>query len=289
MPNPPRRTITLGPLDPMLPFPAPAHWLHAEATEGELWAGLTLRLAGDPHCPGGYRLEAAQGWVDKTKHRPLGPRQQERVSTLLAWVREQLTARMHEAGWRDSGQRTSDGERAALWTYAGPLGVAQEPAIARVARRIWYGPTRAAGREKHAELAEFPQFRAWLPWRWHLVPQTKLEVWVDPTAGQVRVRRHQQSGAGERRPKVSQRIAVIGDAEAQERQAAPAYYRTVQTRPVAFTCASCGQALMQERYPGPRPRYCSETCEREAQREQSRTRQRRYRERQRAEPAKPEA
>src|SRR5690242_12014515 len=110
----PRRAMTIGPLDPLLPFPAPDNWLHAEATEGELWAGLTLRLAGDPRCPGGYRLEAAQGWVDQTKHRPLGSRQQERVVAILAWLRTQLTASMEKAGWRDSGQRTREGE--ALWT-----------------------------------------------------------------------------------------------------------------------------------------------------------------------------
>lgn len=279
MPISPRRKITIGPLDPMLPFPAPEDWLHAEATEGELWAGITLRLAGDPRCPGGYRMEVAYGWTDKQKHRPFGSRQQERAVSLLAWLRQQLTTRMEAAGWRDSGQRSSDGLGVPLWTYAGPLGVMQEQALARAARRIWYGRTTPAGREKHAPLEQFPMFRAWLPWRWHLVPQTELEVRADPDAGLVQVRRHQQVGQPERRPKVQKPLAVIGNVEARERHAVPAYQRTIRTRPVAFTCGWCGTGLMQERYPGPRPRYCSDTCQEEARREQSRQRQRRYRER----------
>jgi hypothetical protein len=52
----------------------------------------------------------------------------------------------------------------------------------------------------------------------------------------------------------------------------PVSPRTRQPRLVHFTCGWCGQTVSQQRYPGPRPRYCSDTCQRQATRQQTRAR-----------------
>jgi LuxR family maltose regulon positive regulatory protein len=58
----------------------------------------------------------------------------------------------------------------------------------------------------------------------------------------------------ERKPATQQTIRVFGQSEQQ------AYQRTVSMREITFTCIVCQQQTTQLRYPGPPPRYCSETC-----------------------------
>jgi hypothetical protein len=48
-------------------------------------------------------------------------------------------------------------------------------------------------------------------------------------------------------------------------------------RNVTFTCAICGTETTQVRMPGPRPRYCSDTCRAEGEREKTRKRVARFR------------
>lgn len=57
----------------------------------------------------------------------------------------------------------------------------------------------------------------------------------------------------------------------------PVYRRTITTRPVTFTCAHCARTVTQQRFPGPRPRYCDAWCRRQAQRAQTRERVRQHR------------
>lgn len=59
----------------------------------------------------------------------------------------------------------------------------------------------------------------------------------------------------------SKTVAVYGDHLAKEKNAIPAYERTLRTRPVTFTCTTCDKTVTQERYPGRTPLYCSETCQ----------------------------
>ncbi len=56
---------------------------------------------------------------------------------------------------------------------------------------------------------------------------------------------------------------------------------TRTARNVSFTCQVCGKDTTQLRMPGPRPRYCSDTCKETDEREKTRARVGRLRERQR--------
>lgn len=53
--------------------------------------------------------------------------------------------------------------------------------------------------------------------------------------------------------------------------------RSLQPRLVTFTCAQCGRSVTELRAPGPRPSYCSASCEQEARRAQTRQRVQRWR------------
>jgi hypothetical protein len=55
---------------------------------------------------------------------------------------------------------------------------------------------------------------------------------------------------------------------------------TRTARNVSFTCKTCGKETTQLRMPGPRPRYCSDTCKAEGERVKTRARVARLRERQ---------
>ena len=46
--------------------------------------------------------------------------------------------------------------------------------------------------------------------------------------------------------------------------------RHVEAKEVTFTCGRCGETVTQWRYPGPLPKYCSDTCKVEARRESQR-------------------
>jgi hypothetical protein len=56
---------------------------------------------------------------------------------------------------------------------------------------------------------------------------------------------------------------------------------TRTARNVSFTCKVCGKDTTQLRMPGPRPRYCSDTCKETGERAKTRARVGRLRERQR--------
>jgi hypothetical protein len=58
---------------------------------------------------------------------------------------------------------------------------------------------------------------------------------------------------------------------------------TRTARSVSFTCQVCGTETTQLRMPGPRPRYCSESCKETGEREKTRARVACLRERQRRE------
>jgi hypothetical protein len=57
----------------------------------------------------------------------------------------------------------------------------------------------------------------------------------------------------------------------------PVYRRTIQTRPVTFTCQQCWRTVTQQRFPGPAPRYCGDRCRAQAQRAHTRERVQRFR------------
>ena len=74
-------------------------------------------------------------------------------------------------------------------------------------------------------------------------------------------------------PAASKRIAVP-----RGKQPRTAYSRTLTTRQVTFTCQQCGKTVSQQRFPGPSPRYCGDTCKQEATRVGTRARVQRFRE-----------
>ncbi len=141
----------------------------------------------------------------------------------------------------------------------------------------------------------------WAAWReWMAAEQAEQERWTrawmkraqqrqraDPTrprrrasatkAGTQRRRRGTSGRAGRH----SKRVRVQGHASARTVWCVPSYTREIATRPIWFTCAWCQATVTQQRFPGPLPAYCSEDCQKEAQRAQTRERVRRYRERQR--------
>ena len=55
------------------------------------------------------------------------------------------------------------------------------------------------------------------------------------------------------------------------------YTRTIQTRQITFKCAYCGARVTQQRYPSPKPMYCTDTCRKEVEKEQTRLRVKRLR------------
>ncbi len=139
----------------------------------------------------------------------------------------------------------------------------------------------------------------WARWReWMAAEQAEQERWTrawmtraqqrqrpSPARPQPRAsspkkgtqrRRRGTSGRAERQ---SKRVRVQGHASARTMWGVPSYTREIATRPIRFTCAWCQDTVTQQRFPGPLPAYCSETCKTEAQRAQTRERVRRYRER----------
>ncbi|HET8840784.1 MAG TPA: hypothetical protein VFN35_04920 [Ktedonobacteraceae bacterium] len=60
--------------------------------------------------------------------------------------------------------------------------------------------------------------------------------------------------AGPQRPGAAKRVGVYGKSQEQ------AYSRRSEAKPVTFSCVVCGQEKTEYRYPGFRPRYCSDAC-----------------------------
>jgi hypothetical protein len=55
------------------------------------------------------------------------------------------------------------------------------------------------------------------------------------------------------------------------------YLRTIRKAETTSTCAVCTVIFQSEQYPGPTPRYCSDTCRRIAERQAAAARMRRLR------------
>ncbi len=75
-------------------------------------------------------------------------------------------------------------------------------------------------------------------------------------------------------------IAVAGSNTS--RGQTTAYERTIKAREMTFQCACCRNTTTQERYPSPKPLYCSDICKKQAEKEQTRLRVQRLRERRKA-------
>ncbi len=65
-----------------------------------------------------------------------------------------------------------------------------------------------------------------------------------------------------------------------QREVGP-YLRTIKKKERAVTCVVCGAAGQHDGYPGPRLRYCRDTCRAEAERQLAAARMRRMRARRR--------
>lgn len=257
-----------------LTIPLRGHY-EAEATEQDVTARVTLQPYS--HRYGCYTLQAFYGKV--IPGGTLGSRQGQRArhlrDRLIAFVKTQL----HEAGWR-----VVPDEPGEHWRWEGQTAVEQEKHLAELALKTWRGRAQREGNEKVIRLADdSPVLQDAHPGQWQQVPgHTLLEYLVDPEELQLRVRRrHLIPEKQQERAPASQVIEIVGDAAAHQRGATPAYQRTIHTRPVTFTCTGCRQTVTQQLFPGPTPRYCSETCREEARRQQTLERVRLLRDRRR--------
>jgi len=261
---------------------------HASITQDDVRAIITLRwYSGQSHqqhpniwlYPPGYVMDTSYARAHKSAYGMMGRKQQERAKALLPLLQEQVCAALHDASWRVIGNNRYNGD---VWWYFGHAIVEQEERLRVLARRVWHGTSSWQGREKIAPLEDTHLLRTFPAHLWQTIDED-LEAAVDPKAQQLRVRRQRKVGlAGEQhRTAESQSVAVIGDNAARARGATPAFHRTRTTREMTFTCAWCTQTVTQQRYPSPKPMYCSEICEQEAQREKTRLRVQRLREKQR--------
>lgn len=252
--------ITIDPLTP-----DGQHWLHAEAIQGDVQARIDIRPYPDVRFPGGYILDYYYDRANVTAAGRMGRNQEERAKELMLLLGQRVAEAMQEQGWRVLGKSATG---STIWRYVGKAGIEQEEQLRQTALHIWRGQYPVVGAGKVAALATFPVFRSLITKRWYQVGEG-LEVWVDYAAGQVQVRREHKQGKPAHPVKAEQEIATS------------AYRRTVHTRRVTFTCAWCQTTTTQERFPGPRPVYCSEVCKEEAQREKMRARVQRFREKRR--------
>jgi len=143
------------------------------------------------------------------------------------------------------------------------------------------GEDWAAWREwMAAEQAEQERWtRAWMKRVQRRQRPSPTRLW--PRASATKTGTQRRRGTSGRAGRQSKRGRVQGHASARTIWGVPSYTREIATRLVPFTCAWCENTVTQQRFPGPRPAYCSEDCTKEAQRAQTRERVRRYRERQR--------
>ncbi len=253
----------------------------AQAAQDDVQATVTLRLY-PPH-PYGYVID--RFYDKRSPYGIIGSKQKVRAKALLALLEQRVQEALRAAGWRVVAHTLHE---EAIWQYEGQGAFAREQQVAQRARKIWHGRSPRHGAEKVAHmnaalLSQFP-FPAN---RWHPVDDD-LEIAVESDAGILRVRRIRHGGNQEQyRSEESQEIAVVGDEEAHLHNAVPAYRRTVHTRTITFECAWCHTASTQQRFPSPKPMYCSDLCKREAAREATRERVQRLRERRRQENARP--
>jgi hypothetical protein len=81
--------------------------------------------------------------------------------------------------------------------------------------------------------------------------------------------------AGPQQPGASKQVAVYGSSSEQ------AYSRHAIAKPVTFTCVVCGTTKTEYRYPGKKPKYCSDTCYNQAASERNERRVAQQREKRR--------
>ena len=173
-----------------------------------------------------YVFEHYWDRTNRKIRRKLTPGQDERGLALLQVLRERLTSALEAAGWQNAGVNY---EGRQLWRYIGPTISAQPPA-----------PAVPAQKPASSTPVAHPPQSIPLP----LAPARPAKY---PPA------------LVEQPAPVSKQITVAG-----EKQPRKAYSRTLTTRLVTFTCQQCGKQVSQQRFPGPRPRYCTEACKQKA-------------------------
>jgi hypothetical protein len=248
---------------------------YCEAIEGQVKAIMNFRwYSGDSPAPEGYVMALFTSRVNEA-YGNMGKRQHAQAQALFPVLEERVHAGLLAAGWRIIGRnRMGDKD---VWRPFGGTIQALEEQLHHFASRIWHGSYPRQGTIKFAPLGDetllqFPTDR-WAP------IGTDLEAFIDSRKKQILVRRQKRISQDQERPVKSQVVAVIGSKEARAQGATPAFHRTRTTREITFTCAWCTKIVTQERYPSPKPMYCGDTCEQEAQREKTRARVQRFRER----------
>jgi hypothetical protein len=81
--------------------------------------------------------------------------------------------------------------------------------------------------------------------------------------------------AGPQQPGASHLVGVYGNSSQQ------AYSRRSEAKPVTFTCIVCGKSKTEYRYPGFKPKYCSDICSNQAAEERNERRVAQQREKRR--------
>lgn len=81
--------------------------------------------------------------------------------------------------------------------------------------------------------------------------------------------------AGPQQPGASHPVVVYGNSSEQ------AYNRRSKAKPVTFTCVVCGNVKTEYRYPGFKPKYCSDACSNQAAEERNEQRVAQQREKRR--------
>ncbi len=246
----------------------------AQAVENDVIAYVTLAPSRRYGC---YSLSTR---FEKVKAGgTMGHRQTERARLLQDRLVASVQERLLSAGWRRAFDEPD------YWRWEGQAIIEQEQQLAQLAVKTWRGRAGREGNEKVVDLPEeLSQVSTVRPKVFHPVAESEtLEYLIDPDEGLLRVRRRKRVPTPEeqQRQPISRVLGIIGNEEARERGAVPAYHRTISTRKVTFTCQGCKQTVTQERLPGPTPRYCSNTCQSESRRQKTLERVHRLRERQR--------
>jgi hypothetical protein len=182
----------------------------------------------------------------------------------LRW--ELLTALGHNAGPEPLQARSAEPAMAGTYSHTGTS---------------WYERWSAAGPQEQERWSRewFVRWRRQqqAQWAWDHRQNHGDDTAAWPDKPPQPRQRQSGGGPGRRRRK---RVRVRGHWSPRSFLPIEDYTRTITTRPLTFTCRWCQRTVTQQRFPGPRPVYCSEECKTEARREQTRERVRRYRARQ---------
>lgn len=222
--------------------PEGSRTLQAQARQGDVLAAINIW----PYGTGEYVLESYWDRTSSKIRRKLTPGQDERGLALLQVLRERLTSALEAAGWQCARPNY---EGKPLWRFIGPAKSTPSPTL----------PAGASEQQQAGSMPVPAPARSALP-----SVSAPLSPPVPGPPDQ------------EQPPVASKRIAVAGG-----KQPRKAYSRMLSTRWVTFTCLRCGKSVSQQRYPGPKPRYCPQGCREEATREQNRARVQQFRERKR--------